>query len=119
MSHRALPSLTALRAFEATARLRSAKLAAGELSVTPTAISHQIRALEEQLGTPLFVRSVRQLRLTPMGQQLLDDLQPAFDAMARAVDRVRRAAQPPIVTLSTTLCARSAIHSGAFSMHSR
>ena len=102
MSHRALPSLTALRAFEATARLRSAKLAAGELSVTPTAISHQIRALEDQLGTPLFVRSVRQLRPTPMGQQLLDDLQPAFDAMARAVDRVRRAAQPPIITLSTT-----------------
>ena len=102
MSHRALPSLTALRAFEATARLRSAKLAAGELSVTPTAISHQIRALEDQLGTPLFVRSVRQLRPTAMGQQLLDDLQPAFDTMARAVDRVRRAAQPPIVTLSTT-----------------
>ena len=104
MRYRNLPSLTALRAFEAAARHRSAKRAAEELSVTPTAISHQIRTLEEQLGMPLFVRAVRQLRLTAVGQQLLDDLQPAFDSMALAVDRARRAGQAPAhsVTLSTT-----------------
>ena len=104
MRYRNLPSLTALRAFEAAARHRSAKRAAEELSVTPTAISHQIRTLEDQLGMPLFVRAVRQLRLTAVGQQLLDDLQPAFDSMALAVDRARRAGQAPAhsVTLSTT-----------------
>ena len=102
MPQRSLPSLTALRAFEAAARWLSAKQAAQELSVTPTAISHQIRALEDQLGTPLFVRSVRQLHLTPVGQQLLDDLKPAFDDMAKAVARVRRATGPQTITLSTT-----------------
>ena len=102
MSLRPLPPLTALRAFEATARHCSAKLAALELSVTPTAISHQLRALEAHLGTPLFVRTVRQLRLTAVGKQLLDDLQPAFEAMARAVDRARSAAPSQVVTLSTT-----------------
>ena len=104
MHYRNLPSLTALRAFEAAARHRSAKRAAEELSVTPTAISHQIRTLEEQMGMPLFVRAVRQLRLTAVGQQLLDDLQPAFDGMALAVDRARRAGQARAhsVTLSTT-----------------
>ncbi|UWN50847.1 Glycine cleavage system transcriptional activator [Alcanivorax sp. ALC70] len=56
MTARKLPSLSALRAFEAAARHRSAKRAAEELSVTPTAISHQIRQLEEQLGLALFIR---------------------------------------------------------------
>ena len=56
MSARKLPSLSALRAFEAAARHRSAKAAAQELSVTPTAISHQLRQLEDYLGVALFVR---------------------------------------------------------------
>ena len=53
MAHRRLPSLSALRAFEAAARHESAKQAAEELSVTATAISHQIRSLEESLGVAL------------------------------------------------------------------
>ncbi len=61
MSSRRLPSLSALRAFEAAARHESAKQAALELSVTATAISHQVRGLEEALGIALFVRRPRQL----------------------------------------------------------
>lgn len=67
MNPRRLPSLSALRAFEAAARHESAKQAAQELSVTATAISHQIRGLEEALGVELFVRKPRQLLLTPKG----------------------------------------------------
>ena len=70
MNPRRLPSLSALRAFEAAARHESAKQAAQELSVTATAISHQIRGLEEALGVELFVRKPRQLLLTPKGRDL-------------------------------------------------
>ena len=61
---RKLPPLTELRAFEAAARHLSFKMAAAELYVTPTAISHQIKALEEQLGVSLFARTSRSMRLT-------------------------------------------------------
>ena len=60
-----LPSLNGLRAFEAAARHMSFTLAAAELNVTQTAISHQIRRLEEELGVRLFVRQNRSLELTP------------------------------------------------------
>ncbi len=65
-----LPSLTALRVFEAAARHLSFTLAAQELCVTQSAVSHQIRALEEELGYPLFVRMPRQVLLTEEGQIL-------------------------------------------------
>ena len=64
-----LPSLTSLTAFEASARHRSIKLAAGELNVTPGAISRQIKALEEELGTPLFVRGSSGTSLTADGEE--------------------------------------------------
>jgi len=102
MNARALPPLSALRAFEAAARHRSAKRAAEELSVTPTAVSHQLRSLEEWLGVPLFVRRPRQLELTAAGRELLGDLAHAFDTMAQAVARVRTAPARRLVTLSTT-----------------
>ena len=60
-----LPSLNGLRAFEAAARHLSFTLAASELNVTQTAISHQIRRLEEELGIRLFIRKNRALALTP------------------------------------------------------
>jgi LysR family glycine cleavage system transcriptional activator len=63
-----LPSLNGLRAFEAAARHLSFTNAASELNVTQTAISHQIRRLEEELGIRLFVRQNRALALTPEGQ---------------------------------------------------
>lgn len=80
---------TALRSFEAASRLGSFQAAARELSVTPTAISHQIRRLEDHLGSRLFERLHRSLRLTPAGRILARETQKAFSGLARTVDRLR------------------------------
>jgi LysR family glycine cleavage system transcriptional activator len=103
MTPRRLPPLTALRAFEAAARHLSFKHAANELSLTPTAISHQIRQLEDHLGVRLFVRTTRRVDLTPAGQGLFPALRDGLDAMARAVQNVRPDAQPRTIVLSTTM----------------
>lgn len=103
MDSRRLPPLTALRAFEAAARLLSFKHAAAELSLTPTAISHQVRQLEDRLGVALFVRGTRRVDLTPAGQSLYPALRDGFDAMARAVQTVRPQERPRSVVLSTTM----------------
>lgn len=97
-----LPSLVALRSFEAAARHRSAKLAASELSVTPTAVSHQVRQLEDTLGVPLFVRTPRQLVLTPQGRDLQAGLADAFARVSQAVAKARAPLPRQRVTLSTT-----------------
>lgn len=102
MSYRRLPSLSALRAFEAAARHESAKQAAQELSVTATAISHQIRGLEEVLGVSLFVRKPRQLELTSQGRELLQVLEGAFDSISHAVERLSAVPVRQTITLSTT-----------------
>jgi LysR family glycine cleavage system transcriptional activator len=102
MNARALPPLSALRAFEAAARHRSAKRAAEELSVTAAAISHQLRTLEDWVGVPLFLRKPRQLELTAAGRELVGDLGNAFDTMANAVARLREVPKRQKVTLSTT-----------------
>lgn len=96
-----LPSLSALRAFEAAARLRSFKKAAEELSVTATAISHRIRVLEEFLERPLFVRKVRAVELTADGQALFAAVRDGFEIMAAAIERLRETRRAA-VTLSTT-----------------
>jgi LysR family glycine cleavage system transcriptional activator len=85
---RRLPPLNALRAFESAARLGSFVRAADELAVTPTAISHQIKSLEEALGVELFVRLARGLRLSDAGVRYLPELTKGFDALARAGDRL-------------------------------
>ncbi len=103
MSTRQLPPLTALRAFEAAARHLSFKHAAAELSLTPTAISHQIRQLEDRLGVALFVRGTRRVDLTPAGQSLFPALRDGFDTMARAVQAVRPTLRPRPLVLSTTM----------------
>lgn len=102
MTTRSLPPLSALRAFEAAARHRSAKRAADELSVTATAISHQLRTLEGWLGVPLFLRKPRQLELTAAGRDLMGDVGNALDTMASAVARLRAVPTRRHVTLSTT-----------------
>lgn len=102
MGRRRLPPLSALRAFEAAARHESAKQAAEELSVTATAISHQIRALEESLGVALFLRKPRQLELTMAGRELQQVLESAFDSIGAAVERLSAAPRRQAVTLSTT-----------------
>ncbi|AZM96201.1 LysR substrate-binding domain-containing protein [Vreelandella venusta] len=102
MGHRRLPSLSSLRAFEAAARHESAKQAAQELSVTATAISHQVRGLEEALGVPLFLRKPRQLELTAQGRELQQVLETAFDSISSAVERLSAVPVRQTITLSTT-----------------
>lgn len=102
MSNRRLPSLSALRAFEAAARHESAKQAALELSVTPTAISHQIRGLEEALGIALFVRKPRQLELTPRGRELQQVLEASFDNISHTIERLSAMPERRGITLTTT-----------------
>jgi LysR family transcriptional regulator, glycine cleavage system transcriptional activator len=84
-----LPPLSALRAFEATARLRSFGKAAAELNVTPAAISHQIHALEEDLGVRLFHRLNRSIELTTSARVLLPGLSDAFAGIHDSVRRLR------------------------------
>jgi LysR family glycine cleavage system transcriptional activator len=84
-----LPPLSALRAFEAAARHLSFTLAAEELHVTPAAISHQIRALEEALGRALFRRLHRGLLLTDAAQAALPALTSGFRQLAAGVERLR------------------------------
>lgn len=99
---RRLPPLAALRAFEAAAAHGSFRDAAQELSVTPTAISHQVRALEEALGRPLFVRLTRRVALTSEGKRLAAALQDGFDLIEDAVRRARTPQPANTVTLTAT-----------------
>jgi LysR family glycine cleavage system transcriptional activator len=84
-----LPPLSALRAFEAAARLQSFTKAADELRVTPAAISHQIHALEEDLGVSLFNRRNRAVELTASARVLLPGLSDAFAGIQNSVRRLR------------------------------
>ena len=77
------PPLRLLRAFCLAARHSSFKDAADRLSLTPSAVSHQVKELEEQLGVTLFERRTRSVVLTPVGRQLLEDLEPALRRSAR------------------------------------
>ena len=86
---RRLPSLTALRTFECAARHGHFGRAAAELCVTDSAVSHQVRQLEEQLGTRLFLREGRQIKPTPAAQRLLHRVQQAFELILDACDEVR------------------------------
>ncbi|WP_094855018.1 LysR substrate-binding domain-containing protein [Bordetella genomosp. 10] len=80
--------LNAVRAFLAAARRQSFTLAAADLHVTHGAISRQVRSLEDYLGVALFERRVRQVRLTPAGQQFLAEAGPALDQVAAAARQV-------------------------------
>jgi LysR family glycine cleavage system transcriptional activator len=85
---RRLPPLNALRAFEAAARHLSFTRAADELHVTQTAISHQIKALEERLAVRLFRRLPRGLLLTEEAQRYLPPVRDAFDQIAAATEQL-------------------------------
>lgn len=98
---RRLPSLNAMRAFEAAARHLSFTLAADELHVTQAAVSHQIKTLEEHLGMPVFKRLNRALILTPAGQSLFPAVAEALDIMASAVDRLHYQDQSGELTVTT------------------
>ncbi|UES36909.1 LysR substrate-binding domain-containing protein [Roseibium aggregatum] len=89
-----LPSLNALRAFEASARLGGFAQAAAELQVTPGAVAAQIKALEQEIGAALFVRHAKGVRLTATGQRALPGFVAAFDQLGTAVRDLRRDAAP-------------------------
>ncbi|MHA7773967.1 LysR family transcriptional regulator [Roseibium sp. M-1] len=89
-----LPSLNALRAFEASARLGGFALAAAELQVTPGAVAAQIKGLEEEIGADLFVRHAKGVRLTTLGQRALPGFIAAFDQLGTAVRDLRQEAAP-------------------------
>lgn len=96
-----LAPLHSLHAFEAAARHRSYSLAAGELHVTHSAISQQIRNLESTLGVPLFARQGRQMELTREGLLLFRRVQPALRQLGRAVEEVGVLKRAPDVTVTT------------------
>lgn len=82
--------LTALRGFEAAARLGAFKQAAAELGVTPATVSNQIRGLEAELGCKLFIRKTRQVVLTEAGRALSETVSTAFSAVSGELDRLRK-----------------------------
>jgi LysR family glycine cleavage system transcriptional activator len=96
-----LPSLNGLRAFEAAARHLSFTNAAAELNVTQTAISHQIRRLEEELGVRLFIRQNRALALTAEAAQYLPGVRAAFNDLRFATDQLLRKDNENVLTVST------------------
>ena len=96
-----LPPLTTLRAFEAAARLGSFSRAAEEISVTHSAVSHQVRALERALGTPLFQRNGKRVSLTEAGRHLAGRVGAALREIADAAQAVRRRDRGRVLTVST------------------
>ncbi len=99
---RQLPSLNALRAFEAAARHLSFTKAAEELSVTQGAVSHQVKALEEQLGIKLFHRQHQRLLLTATGQDCLPFVREAFDRLAAGFAQVQARDRAGVLTVSVS-----------------
>lgn len=103
-----LPSLSALNAFEAASRLESISLAARELHVTHSAVSRQIRVLEEQLGHALFSKEGRGVKLTEAGMRLRDASHEAFGRLRQACNEIRQQRQdaPFVLACPGSLLAR-------------
>lgn len=103
-----LPPLSTLRAFEAAARLKSVTAAGHELCVTQSAVSHQLRRLEEWLGKPLFVRGGRGLQLTEVGNAYWRVVAEALRTIERESQRIRNDSEdePVIITAPTLLASR-------------
>jgi LysR family transcriptional regulator, glycine cleavage system transcriptional activator len=99
---RRLPPLNSLRAFEAVARQLSITRAAAELSVTPAAVSHHIKILEDHLGLELFRRVNRDLLLTDAGQACLPAISDAFARLAAAMDEIDSLGEAGVLTVSVT-----------------
>ena len=98
---RRLPNFSALRAFEAAARHENFSRAAEELHLTHGAISHQVRALEEELGRPLFVRNGRQVKITSDALKFAQFLGKAFADIGMAADAMRAASVNQRLTISS------------------
>lgn len=98
---RKLPPLSAVRVFEAAARHENFTLAASELGMTQAAVSYQVKALEDRVGAPLFVREKGRAKLTPLGSRLLPALTQAFDIMETAFASTL-AEDEALLTITTT-----------------
>ncbi len=96
-----IPPLPALRAFEAAARLGSFNAAAAELHVTASAVSHQIKSLEDSLGAPLFIRQTRQVVLTAAGRRYLEPVRESLERLAAATAELRRGSAPAPLVISS------------------
>jgi LysR family transcriptional regulator, glycine cleavage system transcriptional activator len=96
-----LPSLNGLRAFEAAARHLSFTKAADDLNVTQTAVSHQIKRLEDELGLQLFIRRNRRLLLTEAGQDYLPAVRAAFEGLHDATARLYRRDESGTLVVAT------------------
>jgi len=97
-----VPSLAALRAFEATARYQSFSKAARELNVTHAAISHHVRSLEADFSESLIVRQGRGIAITPIGLQLAEDLQSGFMTIADGVEKLRSRGESRPLNIAVT-----------------
>jgi LysR family glycine cleavage system transcriptional activator len=99
---RSIPQLNALRSFEAAARHQSFTRAADELCVTQGAVSHQVKALEAELGLKLFNRERQGLAITDAGHDYLAVVRDAFDRIALGTDRLLQRLHSGVITVSTS-----------------
>ena len=99
---RKLPPFTAVRAFEAAARHQSFKLAAEELHLTQSAISHQVKGLEEFLGVALFRRNGHGVELTPSGSHYVSDVSRALDRLSASTEHIAGVHAAGLLKLRTT-----------------
>ncbi len=99
---RRLPSMNALKAFEAAARHDSFTRAGDELNVTQGAVSHQVKALEAELGLKLFIREPQRLVITEAGRDYLDVVRDALDRIAAGTDRLLQRQNAGVLTVSTS-----------------
>lgn len=97
---RRLPSLNALRAFETAARHESFTKAAADLNVTQGAVSHQVKALEAELGLKLFLRENKRLILTDPGRAYLEVVRDAFDRLAAGTEHLLQRENAGVLTVS-------------------
>jgi LysR family glycine cleavage system transcriptional activator len=101
-AQRPMPALNALRAFEAIARHLSFARAAEELHVTPAALSHQIRGLEQEVGVALFHRRTRAIELTEAGKLIYPGIHAGFASLRNAVGQIERARGHNVLVISAT-----------------
>ena len=100
---RRLPNLAALRAFEAAARHQNFSRAADEVHLTHGAISHQVRALEEELGVALFTRHGKRIAITPDGEQFANTIRTALGDIAKAAETLKVRQQQPRLAITACL----------------
>lgn len=100
--HYGLPSLKMIGTFEAAGRLKSFKDAADELHVTPGAVSHQIRSLEQELEMKLFLRESRAVNLTPEGKDLFEVVSSSLNEIGQTVKKLRESNETQHISIGST-----------------